>query len=196
MKRFMSFFILAMVIGFHANAQITWQIDPAHSNVDFSVRYMMLSHVRGTYSDVDATLVQENDGFAGSQVTVAIDAASINTQNNDRDAHLRSDDFFDVENHPEIEFVSREFRKTGENTYKITGDLTIRGTSNPVELDAELIGKIDDPRGFKRAAFTATTSVNRNDFGVQWNQALEAGGFVVGRNVDITINAQFIAQEG
>lgn len=194
MRRIFGLFVLFLVFSFLTNAQTTWKIDRAHSNLDFSVRYMMLSNVRGTYTDFDAVLIQHNDDFSGSKVEVSVNAISVNTQNNDRDNHLRSDDFFDVENHPELTFVSREFEKTGDKAYRILGDLTIRGTTRPVELDAELVGIIDDPRGFRRAAFSGSTTINRNDFGVQWNRVLDAGGFVVGDNVNITINVQFIEE--
>jgi len=153
---------------------------------------MMLSNVRGTYDNFDAVLVQHNDGFTGSEIEVTVQAASINTQNEDRDNHLRSDDFFDVPNHPKLKFVSREFQKTGNDTYRIVGDLTMRDVTQPVTIDAEMVGMVDDPRGFQRVAFTGETTVNRNDFGVRWNRALEAGGFLVGENVRIMINAQFI----
>ncbi len=194
MKRFISLFSLFVILVTTSPAQTTWQIDKAHSNLDFSVRYMMLSNVRGTYENFDAVLVQHNDDFSGSEIEVTVQAVSINTQNADRDNHLRSDDFFDVENHPELTFVSREFQKTGNNTYKIAGDVTMRGVTKPVIIDAEMIGLVDDPRGFQRVAFTGETTVNRNDFGVRWNRALEAGGFLVGENVSIMINAQFMSQ--
>lgn len=194
MKRLTGVFVLLIAFILQANAQTNWNIDRTHSNLDFSVRYMMLSNVRGNYTDFEGVLVQNNDDFSGSRIEVTIDAASIDTRNEDRDNHLRSDDFFNAETHPEITFVSREFERTGEDTYRILGDLTIRGVSQPVELDAELVGIVDDPRGFQRAAFTATTSVNRNDFGVKWNRVLEAGGFVVGGTVSITINVQFIEE--
>jgi len=194
MKRFASVIVLLIAFLLQTNAQTTWELDRTHSNLDFSVRYMMLSSVRGNYTDFNAVLVQNNDDFSGSQIEVTINAASIDTRNEDRDNHLRSDDFFDAENYPQIRFVSREFERTGENTYRILGDLTIRGVTEAVELDAELVGVVDDPRGFQRVAFTGETTVNRNEFGVRWNRALEAGGFVVGDNVNITINAQFIDQ--
>lgn len=195
MKRLLSTFVMVIAFAFLGNAQTSWTVDRAHSNLDFSVRYMMLSNVRGTYNDFNAVLIQHGDDFSGSEVEVTVIAKSIDTQNDDRDNHLRSDDFFDAENHPELTFVSREFEKTGEKTYRIFGDLTIRGTTRPVELDAELVGIIDDPRGFRRAAFSGSTTINRNDFGVQWNRVLDAGGFVVGDNVNITINVQFIEEE-
>lgn len=192
MKRFMSVFILLIAFVLHSNAQTTWQIDQTHSNLDFSVRYMMLSNVRGSYGDFDAVLVQHNDDFSGSEIEVTVNAASINTQNEDRDDHLRSDDFFNAENHPEIKFISREFQKNGEDTYRVIGDLTIRDVTREVEIETELLGIVDDPRGFQRVAFEGTTTVNRDDFGVQWNRVLEAGGFMVGQDVTISISAQFI----
>ncbi len=194
MKRFISVFVVIFAVAYLADAQTTWKIDKTHSNLDFSVRYMMLSNVRGSYTDFDAVLLQHNDNFVDSTVEVTVKAASIHTQNNDRDNHLRSDDFFDAENYPDLKFVSREFEKTGDTSYRIHGDLTIRGVTRPVEIDAELIGTMVDPRGNTRVAFTGSTTVNRNDFGVQWNRVLEAGGFLVGDNVTITINAQFIKQ--
>jgi len=192
MNRFLGIFALLIAFALNTQAQTTWQIDPVHSNLDFSVRYMMLSSVRGTYTDFDAVLVQNNDDFSGSEVEVTVMANSINTQNNDRDNHLRSDDFFNAENYPELNFVSREFNRTGDDSYRIIGDLTIREVTREVELDAELVGMVDNPDGGQRVAFTAETTVDRNDYGVQWNRALEAGGFVVGNTVTITISAQFL----
>lgn len=194
MKYFARVLMLAIVFVFHVQSQTTWHLDTVHSNLDFSVRYMMLSNVRGAFTDFDAVLIQNGDDFSGSRVEVTVNTGSINTQNDNRDDHLRSDDFFDAENYTELTFISNEFKKVEGNNYRISGDLTIRGVTKPVEIEAELIGMIDDPRGMKRVAFSGETSVNRDDFGVQWNRALEAGGFVVGQTVNISINAQFLLE--
>jgi polyisoprenoid-binding protein YceI len=191
MKRLFSISLLLTVFIFAGYAQTPWKIDPAHSNIDFSVRYMMLSNVRGSFGEFHGVLTQRNDDFSGSEVEIRIRTASINTNNTNRDNHLRSDDFFNAEEFPDIVFVTREFTKTGDTSYLLLGDLTIRNVTRPVELTGELIGIADDPRGFKRAAFTGQTTIRRDDFDVRWNQALETGGFMVGNDVTITVNAQF-----
>ncbi len=194
MKTLSSLLFLLLFSLSSVSAQTTWKLDKTHSGLDFNVRYMMLTDVRGTYTDYDAILIQENDDFSGSRLEVTINSATINTHNADRDNHLRSADFFDVENHPEIKFVSTSFDKVGDNRYKVEGNLTIRDVTKPVVLDTEYVGTVDNPRGGKRAAFKAMTTINRDDFGVQWNRALEAGGFMVGKDVNLEITAQFISQ--
>jgi polyisoprenoid-binding protein YceI len=175
-------------------AATVWQADPAHSVIGFSVRHMMISEVTGKFTDFSVTVEQRGDDFAGSAVQALVKAESLTTENADRDTHLRSADFFDVENHPEITFVSRVFTKLSDERYAIEGDLTIRGITRPVVLDAQFSGKAVSPWGQMIAAFKATTTIDRYEFGLKWNQALEAGGVLVGKHVDITLNLELIAQ--
>jgi len=168
----------------------TWHIDPAHTQVGFAVRHMMFATVRGQFSTVRGELRIDDENPERSEVEVHIEAASIDTRNEQRDAHLRSADFFDVENHPELVFVARGFERVGERQYRVAGDLTIRGTTREVVLDAEETGRGRDPWGQQKLGFTATATINRRDFGLTWNQALETGGVLVSDEVQIIIDGQ------
>jgi polyisoprenoid-binding protein YceI len=172
----------------------TWKVDAAHSKVMFSVSHMVISDVTGRFKEFDATLVQSKDDLTDSKLSATIKVNSIDTDNESRDKHLKSADFFDAEKNPEIIFVSKNFEKTGKNTYKITGNLTIRGTTKSVVLDTKYNGQMKDPWGNLRIGFKATTTVNRMDFGVKWNKVLEAGGLLVGEDVSITINVELTKQ--
>ncbi len=171
-------------------ARQTWNFDSAHSEVGFKVRHMMFSKVSGLFEEWSGDFEFDPDNPADTKVTADIDTASINTRNDDRDGHLRSGDFFDAENHPSIHFESKSTEKIDPATLKIFGDLTIRGTTKPVELDVEYHGKAVDPWGNDRIGFTATTTINRKDFGLTWNQALEAGGVLVGEKVEVELQIQ------
>ncbi|MHB1168151.1 MAG: YceI family protein [Longimicrobiales bacterium] len=175
----------------HETATSTWTIDPAHTAVEFSVRHLMITTVKGRFGTVSGTLVLDESDIERSKVEVEIDAASIDTREEKRDAHLRSPDFFDVENHPKLTFVSRRVERSGD-ALKVTGDLTIRGTTKQITLDVEDLGRAKDPWGGDRAAFTATGKLNRNEYGLKWNQALETGGVMVSDEVKLTIDAQFV----
>jgi polyisoprenoid-binding protein YceI len=140
-------------------------------------------------------LKQGKEDFTGSSVTAIIKTASVNTDNDKRDAHLRSDDFFNAAKFPEIRFVSTSFEKAGKDTYKITGDLTIRDVTKTVQLDTKYNGSIKDPWGNTRAGFKATTTINRTEYGAKWNKVLEAGGYLVGENVDITLLVELQEQK-
>lgn len=174
---------------------VQWQIDPSHSQVEFGVKHMMFTTVKGRFRDVDARIWLHEDNPSESTVEVEIDAASIDTGAEDRDQHLRSADFFDVENHPKVTFRSKRIEgasfQPGEQ-FKVVGDLTIRGNTREVELDARYEGRGRDPFGNEKAAFTAETKVDRHDFGLTWNAALESGGVLVGRDIRISIDAQFV----
>ncbi|KUP95354.1 YceI family protein [Thermobifida cellulosilytica] len=172
----------------------TWTIDAAHSEIGFSVRHMMVSKVRGRFEKFDATLtVPENP--LESSVTATIDASSINTNNAQRDEHVRSADFFDVANHPEFTFVSTGLSQRGED-FVLTGDLTIKGNTRPVELTLEFNGSTTDPYGMKRAGFHAETQISRKEFGVDIHMPMEGGGVVVGDKISIEIDAEFTLQQG
>ncbi|MBI3193636.1 MAG: YceI family protein [Ignavibacteriae bacterium] len=169
---------------FSLSAQTTWKIDVSHSNVLFTVSHMVISEVTGRFTDFEGTLVQTGAEFTGATLNAKIKTTSINTDNEGRDKHLRSADFFDTEKNPEITFVSKSFEKTGKDTYKITGDFTMRGVTKTVTLDAKYKGSTKDPWGNTKAGFKATTSLNRMDYGVKWSKSLDGGGFVVGETID------------
>ena len=169
-----------------------WTLDAAHSHVSFSVRHMMISNVRGEFSKVTGQASYDANNPAASQLSVSIDVASINTREEKRDAHLRSADFFDVENHPTMTFVSKAVRPRGDGL-EVVGDLTIRGTSREVTLALEEITpQFADPWGNLRVGASARTKIRRSDFGMRWNAALEAGGVLVGDEVSIQIEAELI----
>mgnify|MGYP001039384870 CR=1 FL=1 len=175
----------------------TWNIDPAHSRAEFTVKHMMITKVRGRFSDLEGVITVDESAPENSGVEVTIDAASINTQQEDRDQHLRSGDFLDVENHPELTFRSTRVEGLSleeGSSFTVIGDLTIRGTTKQVELDATFEGRGQDPWGNQRAAFSADTAVDRRDFGLEWNQALETGGVLVGHEVEIHLEAQAVLE--
>lgn len=172
-------------------ATSTWTIDPAHSAVEFGVRHMMISTVRGRFAKVSGTLVLDEEDVTRSKVEVEIDADSIDTREEKRDAHLRSADFFEVEKYPKLTFVSRRVERSGDGL-KVTGDLTIRDTTKEVVLDVEDLGRVKDPWGGDRASFSATGKLQRSEYGLKWNQALEAGGVMVSDEVKLIIEAQLV----
>lgn len=173
-----------------SSATTTWTIDPAHSVVELAVKHMMFSTVKGRFANLAGTITLDEQNLAGSSVTAEIDASSIDTREAQRDGHLRSADFLDVENFPTITFRSTEIVPQGRDRFVLVGDLTIRGVTREVSLDAELAGQGTDPWGGKRTGFTATSAINRKDFGLNWNQALEAGGVLVSDQVKIGLEIQ------
>lgn len=170
------------------NALSTWKIDPSHTTVEFAVKHMMISTVRGRFAEYDATLT---NGEAQPSVEATISTASVDTGEPNRDAHLKSADFFDAEGYPNLTFVSRRVDGNLQGRFKVIGDLTIRGTTREVVLDVEYQGEGRDPYGNEKRAFIATTKVDRREFGLLWNVALEAGGLLVSNEVRITVEAQF-----
>jgi polyisoprenoid-binding protein YceI len=167
----------------------TWKIDPAHSGVEFVVTHLMISKVRGRFSDISGTVV--TDGTPeGSRIEAEIGTASITTNDAGRDTHLRSADFFDVETYPKIRFVSTAVKSTGHDEFIVTGDLTIRGSTRPIEMKVTSEGLTRDPWGNDRAGFSAVLRIDRRDFGLTWNQALEAGGVMVSNEVKVTIDVE------
>ncbi|WP_375384902.1 YceI family protein [uncultured Microbacterium sp.] len=166
----------------------TWVLDPAHSDVSFVVRHMMISKVRGTFNVKEATLIAPENPLEAT-LTAHVDATSLSTKDEGRDQHLRSADFFDVENFPTIDFVSTGVRvEKGE--FLVDGDLTIRDTTKPVTFDVDFGGFGQDPWGNYKAGATAKTVINREDFGLTWNAALETGGVLVGKDVTIELDLQ------
>lgn len=169
----------------------TWKIDPSHATVEFAVKHMMISTVRGRFAGYDATFVTDESNPAATRVEATISADSIDTGDPNRDAHLKSPDFFDVEGYPKLTFASKRVNGDLEGKFKVVGDLTIRGTTREVTLDVEYQGAGRDPYGNEKRAYTATAKVDRRDFGLLWNVALEAGGLLVSNDIRITIEAQF-----
>lgn len=172
----------------------TWNIDAAHSEISFSVRHMMVSRVKGRFETFDATLTVAEDR-AQSSLTATIDARSINTNQQQRDEHIRSADFFDAPNHPEFRIETTGLRPKGES-FLLVGNLTIKGNTRPVELGVEFNGVTKDPWGNDRAGFHATTEISRTEFGVDIEMPMDGGGVVVGDRITIEIDAEFTRQEG
>ena len=176
-----------------ATASSTWNIDPAHSAAEFKVRHMMISYVKGKFSGLSGVLKLDESDYTRSTVDVSIPAASVSTVDDKLDAHLKNEDFFDVEKFPTLTFTSTGIRSTGGQDYEVTGDLTIRGVTNPVTLSVnELSEPSKDPWGNLRIGLSGSTKVNRKDFGLVWNATLELGGVLVGDEVTITLDVQFI----
>lgn len=162
-----------------------YAFDPAHTTFGFVARHAMVTKVRGTFSEFEGSAHLDFADPGQSKVTVKIKAASINTGNDDRDAHLRSNDFFDMDEYPEITFESTAVESADADTYRVTGDLTIRGVTKSITFESERTGPVIDPWGNTRVGFSGTLSVNRKDWGVSWNMALEAGGVVVSEKVTL-----------
>jgi polyisoprenoid-binding protein YceI len=171
----------------------TWNLDPVHSVAEFKVKHMMISNVKGQFTGITGSLTLDEADIANSQVEATIDASSINTREAQRDVHLKSADFFDVEQYPTLAFRSSAVKRTSDDELSVNGDLTIHGVTRPVVFKVEgptAPGK--DPWGNTRIGFSAVTRINRKDFGLTWNAALEAGGILVGEEVTITLDLQFV----
>jgi polyisoprenoid-binding protein YceI len=172
-----------------------WRVDRAHSTVEFAVKHMMITTVRGRFAEVDGTVRWDEANQSRSQVEVSIKASSIDTRTAERDAHLRSPDFLDADKYPEITFRSTRIENQGGKRLKISGDLTIHGVTRPVVLEANEEGRGKDPWGGQRAGFSATTILDRRDFGLTWNQALETGGWLVGHEIKVNLDIQLVRQD-
>lgn len=176
-----------------AQSTVTWKLDPAHSSAEFKVKHMMISNVKGTFSGLSGTLVEDTSDPTRSRVEARIDIGTISTGDAQRDAHLKSADFFHHEQHPHMTFKSTKVEKKSEGEYAVTGDLTIHGVSKQVTFAVDgPTAPAKDPWGNTRIGLSATAKINRKDFGLSWNAALEAGGFLVGDDVQIALEAQFI----
>jgi polyisoprenoid-binding protein YceI len=176
-----------------ASATTTWNLDPAHSGAEFKVKHMMISNVKGTFSGLSGVLTEHATDSTLSSVEASVDVTTVNTGDAQRDGHLKSADFFDAEKFPKLTFKSTKVTKKGEAEYAVIGDLTVHGVTNPVTFAVEgpsAPGK--DPWGNTRIGLSATAKINRKDFGLSWNAALETGGFLVGEDVIITLEVQFI----
>lgn len=173
----------------------TYQIDTAHTQAQFKVRHLMISNVKGEFDKVTGTIEYDDANPSAAKIDVTIDVASISTRETQRDAHLKSADFFDVEKFPTIRFVSKEVVKSGEDTFEVVGDLTIHGVTKTVDLDVEdFTPEMKDPYGLFRRGASARTTILRSDFGLVYNAVLEAGGVAIGNEVHITIDTEFTRQ--
>ncbi len=169
-----------------------WEFDLTHSSVQFHVRHLMVSKVHGRFGKWGGALDYDAEDPTRSRLDVWIDAASVDTRDDQRDGHLRSPDFFDAASYPKLEFRSTKIERKADDRFALHGDLTIRGVTKPVVLDVESAGQVKDPWGGLRAGFSAKTAINRKDFGLTWNKALEAGGVLVGEKVEIAIELEAV----
>jgi polyisoprenoid-binding protein YceI len=171
-----------------------WNIDPAHTQTSFAVRHLVISTVKGEFGKTAGTIRIDDADIGRSSVEATIDATTISTRNADRDAHLRSPDFFDVANHPTATFRSTRVEKTGKDGLKVTGDLTLRGVTRPVVLDVTLSPEVKGMRGETRRGFAATTRINRQDYGLKWSKVVEAGA-VAGDEVTISLDVEAVKEQ-
>ncbi len=184
--------VAAVALPAVASAEpLTWQIDPAHTSVTFKIRHL-LTKVQGQFSDVSGTIVLDPEQPTAGTVDVTIAAASIDTRNEKRNNHLKSADFFDVEKYPDLTFKSTKVEKDEDGHFQVSGELTMHGVTRPVVLDAEILGTGPHPMipGGKVAGFTATTTLNRKDFGIVWNRTLDTGGTLLGDDVEVTLDVE------
>ncbi len=183
--------LIALFMTAVTYAQVTWSFDNSHSKVGFTVDHLVISEVDGHFRSYEGTISSTKDNdFSNAQINFTIKANSINTENEDRDKHLRSADFFDVEKYPNITFVSKSMTKQQGNKYKVTGDFTMKGVTKSITFDAVMSGPVKDPWGNTKIAFKLKGELNRFDYGLQWSKATEAGGLVVGKEVRFDIDVQ------
>ena len=172
-------------------ATTKWAIDPTHSEIGFKVKHMMFTNVSGQFDNYEGSITTEDDTFENANIQFSGDINSVNTGNADRDNHLKSADFFDGENHPKLTFKSTSFKKIDDNNYELTGDLNIRGISKSVKFPVEFSGMMTDPWGNTKVGFNISGKINRKDWGLNWNSALETGGVLVSEEVRLDIELQF-----
>ena len=171
-------------------AKTVWNVDASHSSVDFSVKHMMIAKVKGTFHKFEASINADPEDLTTADIEFTVDMSSIDTRSEDRDNHLRSADFLDVENHPNMTFKSTSIKKTGDNEYDVTGDLTIRGVTKQETFKVVYEGGGKDPWGNERTGFSAEGTIKRTDYGLVWNAALETGGVLVGEDVKISLEIE------
>jgi len=172
-------------------ATTKWTIDSTHSEIGFKVKHMMFTNVSGKFDSYEATIITDENNFENASIEFSADINSINSNNADRDNHLKSGDFFDVENHPKLTFKATSFTKKGDD-FELVGDLTLRGVTKSVKLEAEFSGLMKDPWGNTKSGLNISGKINRKDWGLNWNSALEAGGVLVGEEVRLNIELQLI----
>ena len=172
----------------------TYKIDATHSEITFKAKHLMITNVTGSFTKFDATMESEKDDFTDAKISFEADTASVSTNNTQRDEHLKGGDFFASEKFPTLKFTSTEFKKVSDDDYTLTGNLTIKDVTKPVTLKVEFLGLAKDPWGQIKAGFEATGKINRTDFGLTWNAALEAGGVLVSEDIKLNFNVQFVKQ--
>lgn len=172
----------------------TYKIDAAHSEITFKVKHLMITNVTGNFTKFDGELIAEKEDLSDAKISFSADTNSINTNAADRDAHLKSPDFFDTEKFPTLNFVSTELKKVDDTEYKLLGNLTVKDVTKPVELDVEFLGTATDPWGNTKAGFEVSGKINRAEFGLTWNAALETGGVLVSEDVKLQFNIQLTKQ--
>jgi len=195
MKHTLKTLVLLLLLSGISFAQTEWAIDKSHSKVGFSVIHMLIAEVDGIFKNFDGKIVSNDDSFENASVSLTVDINSVYTDNEKRDNHLKSDDFFNAEKYPKMTFVGKKFSKVDDKNYELVGDLTIRDVTKEVKLDVVLNGLITDPWGNRRAGFKLTGEVNRFDYGLKWNTVMEAGGLVVSENVTIKADIELIKQK-
>ena len=171
-------------------AKTKWVVDPTHSSVDFSIRHMMFTNVKGAFHTYDATIEADPTDLSSADISFSVDLASVDTKNADRDNHLRSADFFDVESKPKMSFTATKIEKNDEEEYSVTGDLTLNGVTKEETFTVTFEGQGKDPWGNEKAGFSAEGTLNRSDYGLTWNAALETGGVLVGDKVKVSLQIQ------
>ncbi len=189
--KYLTAVLFSILISGTIFAQTKWNLDNSHSNVKFTVTHLVISEVDGFFKTFTGTMTSSKPDFTDAQIEFSVDVASINTENDGRDNHLKSDDFFNAEKYPKMIFKSISMKKISGNKYELVGDLTIRDVTKKVKFAVTYGGTVKDPWGNTKAGFKATTTINRLEYGLKWNTLTEAGGAVVGPDVDITINASF-----
>lgn len=194
MKKLFSLFFAAVVLCSAAFAQTakTWNVDKMHSSVKFSVSHLVISEVDGSFKIFDGSIVAGKEDFSDAKINFTVDVNSINTDNTSRDGHLKGDDFFNAEKYPAMTFTSTSFKKKSGNMYELTGNMTVRDITKKVTFAVKYGGTTKDPYGNVKAGFKATGSINRLEYGLKWNTLTEAGGAVVGADVDLTINLEMV----
>jgi polyisoprenoid-binding protein YceI len=191
MKRIYNVALMAilLVAATGAMAQTKWTVDKLHSNVKFSVQHMVVSEMEGSFKMFDGTMEHSKADFSDAKINFTVDVASVNTDNERRDGHLKADDFFNAEKYPKMTFVSTSVKSAGQGKYKIAGNLTIRDVTKPVVFDVTHGGVLKTQKGSK-AGFKARTTINRFDYNLKWDRATETGGLVVGKEVEIVVNVE------
>lgn len=175
-------------------ATTKWSIDPTHSEIGFKVKHMMFTNVSGQFEKYEATVTTDEDNFENASIDFTADVDSLNTNNTDRDNHLKSGDFFDIENYPKLTFKSTSFKKVDENNYELAGNLAIKGVEKEVKFPVEFSGLMTDPWGNTKVGLNIYGKINRKDWGLNWNSALETGGVLVGEEVKMNIELQLAKQ--
>lgn len=196
MKKTNTILLVLMLAMFSATAQTTkWTFDIAHSSIKFDIAHLVISEVTGQFQDYEGTVLSDKVDFSDAKIDFSIDVKSIDTDNEKRDGHLKSADFFDVEKYPKITFKSESVKKVEENQYKLTGEFTMHGVTKEITLDVKYGGTITDTYGNIKAGFKITGVINRTDFGLKYNSVLEAGGLMIGEEVTITCKVELLKEK-